>query len=389
MPDEFAQRLEALNVETGLEVMARAKKLEAAGRDIIHLEIGEPDFGTPENIAQAGIRAIQEGHTHYVPSAGIAGVRQAVAAFVEKESGHSVGADQVVITPGAKSIIFFVMMALLNDGDEVIVPDPGYPNYSLTASFLGGKVVPLALDAENGFDIDVDRLATIVTPRTKLLVLNSPQNPTGAIVSRESLQGIVELANKHGFYVLSDEIYSKMVYDGGFTSLFEIDGAMERGVLLDGHSKAYAMTGWRLGYGVMPADLAVVVARVLSNVNSCTAGFTQLAGVEALQGPQDSIAAMMKEFHARRDLVVDGLNAVDGLDCRVPQGAFYAFPSIKDTGMTSRAASDGLLNDAGVAVLSGAAFGDNGEGHIRISYATSTENLQAAIERIAAFFAAS
>lgn len=380
----FGKRMEALDKETSLEILARAKAMEADGREIIHLEIGEPDFETPDHIKQAGIKAVIDGYTHYGPAAGLPETREAIARFITDDRGVGVDREQVVVTPGGKPIIFFVMMALLEPGDEVIYPNPGFPNYEMTIEFLGAKAVAAPIREDNGFSIDVDHFEKLVTKNTKLCVLNSPHNPTGAVLSREVLGRIVEIATKNDFYILSDEIYSKLVYDGSHESVYSIPGAAERTILLDGHSKTYAMTGWRLGYGVMPRELVWSVSRLSENAISCTPAFTQKAGIEALQGPQDAVHDMRSEFRSRRDIIVEGLNQIPGFRCHKPVGAFYVFPNIEGTNLSSKAMADRLLNEAGVAVLSGTTFGRYGEGHIRMSYANSRENIQRAIDKIGA-----
>ncbi len=382
----FAERMNNLGTETAFEVNLRARALEAQGRDMIHLEIGEPDFDTPENIRRAAENALREGKTHYGPSAGLPEARAAFAEYVQKTRGTEVSADQVVITPGAKPIIFFSMLALLDAGDEVIYPNPGFPIYESMVDYLGAKRVPLLLSESNGFSLDPDHLASLITKRTKLLILNSPHNPTGGVLSREAVARLSELAVKHDFYVLSDEIYARIQYEGEPVSPYAYPGMRERTIVLDGHSKAYAMTGWRLGYGVMPKEMALKVAKLQTNSNSCTCSFTQIAGMEALRGPQDSVDAMVAEFRARRDLIVDGLSRVEGFRCHRPAGAFYVFPNITGTGMSSKEVENHLMEKAGVAVLAGTSFGSNGEGFVRLSYANSQANIRKAIERIAAAF---
>ena len=379
----IASRNEALDKETSLEILARARALEAEGREIIHMEIGEPDFATPENIVAAGVKALRDGYTHYGPSAGLPEARKAVARYISRDRGVEVDPGQVVITPGAKSIIFFTMLAIVEPGDEVIYPDPGFPNYEMTIDLLGARGVPLQLEEARGFSVDLDRFASLVSKRTKLCILNSPQNPTGGVFPRDFLEGVLELARKNDFFILSDEIYSKIVYDDAFVSLYSLPGAAERTILLDGHSKTYAMTGWRLGYGVMPREMVPVVGRIAGNSTSCTASFTQIAGIEALEGPQDSVSAMVEEFRARRDIIVEGLNKISGIRCHKPSGAFYVFPNIEGTNMSSKELANLLLTEAGVAVLSGTTFGANGEGHIRLSYANSQKNIRRAIDNIA------
>ncbi|MEE9270708.1 MAG: pyridoxal phosphate-dependent aminotransferase [Candidatus Krumholzibacteria bacterium] len=383
----FAKRLRALDKETSFEILARARALEAQGHEIIHLEIGEPDFDTPRHIRAAAIKAIDDGFTHYGPSPGLPEAREAIAEHIRLDRGVNVSGEQVVVTPGGKSLIFFSLMALIEPGDEVIYPNPGFPNYEMTIELLGGKPVPVPLQEEKGFSFDLDRFEELVTDRTRLCIVNSPHNPTGGVLPRELLEGIAGLAEKHDFYVLSDEIYSKIVYEASHASFYSIPGASDRTILLDGHSKTYAMTGWRLGYGIMPKDLAVQVARLAGNSTSCTCTFTQLAGIEALRGPQDAVKEMVAEFRARRDLVVDGLNQIPGFRCHKPAGAFYVFPNIEGTRMTSKELARVLMEKAGVAVLAGNTFGSFGEGFIRISYANSRDNLRKAVEQMGAALA--
>ena len=376
-----------LGTETAFEVFARAKALEAKGRDIVHLEIGEPDFDTPKNIVDAAMNAIGKGYTHYGPSAGLPEARAAIAEYVARTRGVAVDPLQVVITPGAKPIIFFTVLALLDPGDEVIYPDPGFPIYESMAQYVGAKRVPLPLKEENNFAFDPDQLESLITKKTRLVIINSPHNPTGGVLPKETIARLSELAVKHDFYVLSDEIYSRVIYDGAQNySPYSYPGMPERTIILDGHSKTYAMTGWRLGYGVFPKEMAARVAKLQTNSTSCTCSFTQIAGVEALQGPQDSVDAMLKEFKTRRDLVVDGLNQVKGFRCHRPSGAFYVFPNITGTGKTSKEVENYLMEEAGVAVLAGTSFGPQGEGFVRLSYANSQANLRKAIERIAGAF---
>jgi aspartate aminotransferase len=380
---ELAQRMSRLGTETAFEVLARARALEREGRDIIHLEIGEPDFDTPRNIVEAGAEALRNGATHYTPSAGIDALREAIAADESRRKGVGATPANVVVTPGGKPIMFFVMMALLDEGDGVIYPDPGFPIYESMASFLGAERIPIGfIESEGRFRWDVDTLLEKIGPRTKLLILNTPSNPVGCTIDASDLERIARAAVENDVFVLSDEIYNRIQYSGSFTSIATFPGMAERTCILDGFSKTFAMTGWRLGYGVMPEWMAAPVARLATNSNSCTATFTQLAGVEALTGPQESVDEMVAEFRRRRDLIVDGLNRIEGLRCAMPDGAFYAFPNIEGTGMRSKEAADFLLYDAGVALLSGTAFGSNGEGYLRLSYANSYENLEGALERI-------
>lgn len=381
---KFSERMNHLGTETAFEVLARARALEAQGREIIHLEIGEPDFDTPDNVKNAGIKAIQSGFTHYGPSAGLPEFRETIAHYISEHRGVSVDPQQVVVTPGGKPIIFFTALALVEPGDEVIYPNPGFPIYESMIDYIGARRVPLPLREKNAFAFDPDQLQSLVTPKTKLVIINSPQNPTGGLLPRETIARLCELAVKHDFYVLSDEIYSRIIYDGEHTTPYSFPGMPERTIILDGHSKTYAMTGWRLGYGIMPKEMAVKVAKLQTNSNSCTCTFTQMAGMEALRGAQDSVTAMVKEFRARRDLIVDGLNKIPGFRCHRPSGAFYVFPNITGTGKKSKEMENHLMNEAGVAVLAGTSFGAEGEGYIRLSYANSQENIRRALEKIAA-----
>lgn len=379
---KLAARMSRLGTETAFEVLVKAKALEAQGREIIHLEIGEPDFDTPVNIKYAAIKALAEGWTHYTPSAGIPELRETIAEEISKTRGIEVNPNQVVVTPGGKPIMFFAILALCEPGDEVVYPNPGFPIYESMINFTGATPVPIPLLMEKEFRFDIDEFRSLVSPKTKLIILNSPENPTGGVLTREDLEAIAEVAIENDAMVLSDEIYSRMVYEGEFASIASVPGMQERTIILDGFSKTYAMTGWRLGYGVMPEWLAEQIARLMVNSNSCTAAFTQWAGVEALRGPQDESERMMAAFKERRDVIVDGLNKIPGFRCLRPKGAFYVFPNIEGTGMSSREMQDYLLNEAGVACLSGTAFGKYGEGFLRFSYANSIENLQKALERI-------
>jgi aspartate/methionine/tyrosine aminotransferase len=375
--------MDRLGTETAFEVLARARALEAQGRDIIHLEIGEPDFDTPGNVVDAGSQALLGGATHYTPSAGLPALREAIARDQIARKGIEATPANVVVTPGGKPIMFYLMLALLDEGDEAIYPDPGFPIYESMVSFCGATRRPIGFIERDGrFAWDVDGLVEAVGPSTKLIVVNTPSNPVGCTISDEDLQRIADVAVENDVFVLSDEIYSRILYDGTFTSLATLPGMAERTCILDGFSKTYAMTGWRLGYGIMPEWLALQVSRLATNCNSCTATFTQLAGIEALEGEQDSVTAMVEEFRRRRDIIVQGLNAIEGIHCSVPEGAFYVFPNIKGTGMSSRELADLLLYEAGVAVLSGTSFGANGEGYVRISYANSVPNIERALDRI-------
>ncbi|MER3400008.1 MAG: aspartate aminotransferase [Thermoflexus sp.] len=378
----LAQRMSRLGTETAFEVLARAKALEAQGREIIHLEIGEPDFDTPAYIKAAAVRALEEGYTHYTPAAGIPALRQAIADYIRRTRGIPVGPENVVVVPGGKPIMFFAILALVEEGDEVIYPNPGFPIYESMIRFVGARPVPLRLRMENEFRVDVEELAALITPRTRMLILNSPANPTGGVLTREDLAAIAELCLRHDLVVLSDEIYSRILYEGEHISIASFPGMLERTIILDGFSKTYAMTGWRLGYGVMPEPLAEAVTRLMINSNSCTAAFTQMAGIAALTGPQDDVDRMVAAFRERREVIVEGLNRIPGFRCLKPKGAFYAFPNIEGTGMSSRQLAAYLLEEAGVAVLSGTAFGEYGEGFLRLSFANSVENIRRALERI-------
>lgn len=373
-----------LGTETAFEVLAKARALEAQGKNIIHLEIGEPDFDTPKNIIEAAKNALDKGFTHYGPSAGLLDVREAIAKTVMAERpGFTCTADEVVVTPGGKPIMFFLILSTVDEGDEVIYPNPGFPIYESMINFVGGKAVPLQLKEEKDFRFDINDLKKLITKKTRLLIINSPQNPTGGILTKEDIEEIAKLAIEHDFIVLSDEIYSKIVYDDFKPySILQIPGMKERTVLLDGFSKTFAMTGWRLGFGVMPAEMAKLVSKLQTNATSCTSSFTQEAGKEALLGDQSAVDAMVKEFKIRRDAIVDGLNKIPGFHCLKPKGSFYVMPNISGTGMTSQKMADFLLNEAGVACLSGTAFGKYGEGFIRFSYANSLENIKEALRRI-------
>lgn len=382
----FAQAMDRLGTETAFEVLARAKQLEAQGKDVVHLEIGEPDFDTPKNIVEAGKRALDEGYTHYGPSAGLPELREAVARHIGKDRGIQVEPAQVVVTPGGKPIMFYGMMALLDPGDEALYPNPGFPIYESVIKYLGAKPVPLVLRQENQFRLDLDELKDKLTSKTKLLILNTPQNPTGGVLPGEDLKAISEILEAYpNVWVLSDEIYSQLLYGEKHVSITTFGGMQERTVILDGFSKTYAMTGWRLGYGVMPEALATLVARLETNCNSCPAAFVQRAGVEALTGSQDAVEAMRLEFQKRRDHLVQGLNDIDGVECLLPGGAFYVFPSITGLGRPSPEVASRVLEEAGVACLSGTAFGAHGEGHLRFSYANSIENLNKALDRLHSF----
>jgi len=381
----LADRMQSLGTETAFDVLARARALEAQGRKVVHLEIGEPDFDTPSNIVQAAVTALQQGYTHYGPAAGLPELREAIAQRMATARGVKVDPGRIVVTPGAKPIMFFTILALVNPGDEVIYPDPGFPIYESMVGFVGGVKKPIRLREEREFRMDVAELKELITPRTRLVILNSPHNPTGSVLTRADLEAVAEVTQKTGTLVLADEIYSDLLYDSEHVSLASLPGMLDRMILLDGFSKTYAMTGWRMGYGVMRADLATHVARLMTNSNSCTASFTQVAGIEALRGPQSSVEAMCAEFKKRRDVMVAGLNQIKGFSCRLPKGAFYVFPNVKETGWPSKKLADALLDDAGVAALSGTAFGAFGEGYLRFSVANSIENIEKALDRVGAW----
>jgi aspartate/methionine/tyrosine aminotransferase len=376
--------MKSLGTETAFEVLAKARALEKQGKDIVHLEIGEPDFDTPRNIKDAAIKALNEGYTHYVPSAGIPELRQAIADYISKTRNLKVTPEEVVVTPGGKPIMFYTILALVNPGDEVLYPNPGFPIYESLINFVGAKPVPIPLEEKNDFSIDREYVKKMITKKTKLIILNSPENPTGGVLSREDLKVVADsISGRNDAFVLSDEIYSRIIYEGKHESITAFPGMKDKTILLDGFSKTYAMTGWRLGYGVMHKDLALKVAQLMTNSNSCTSAFTQMAGVEALTGPQNEAERMVSEFKKRREVIVDGLNKIKGITCKKPRGAFYVFPNIEGTGMDCRKLGEHLLNNAGVAVLPGTSFGKYGEGHLRLSFANSVENIKKALERIA------
>jgi len=385
----FAERMDRLGTEGAFEVLARARRLEAAGQHIVHLEIGEPDFATPDNITEAAVAAMNAGYTHYTPAGGIMEARESVAGFVSRRLGIDVDPTEVVLVPGSKNVLLFVLLACVEPGDEVIYPDPGYPIYHSLANFVGGVPVPVRLREERDFRMDLDELASLVTPRTRLLILNSPQNPTGGVLTREDVAFVARLAVEHDLIVLSDEIYSQIVYGPEHVSVLVEPGMKERTVLMDGMSKAYAMCGWRLGYGIAPRELAASMEALMINTSSCAAAFTQMAVIEALESPESEAAVrrMVDQFRARRDLVVEGLNAMPGVRCRVPQGAFYAFPNVRDTGLDEHELADGLLERAGVALLPGTAFGAAGAGFLRLAYTQAEADLRLGLERMGAYLA--
>jgi aspartate aminotransferase len=378
----LANRMSRLGTETAFEVLNKARALERQGRDIVHLEIGEPDFDTPANVVEAAVGALHKGWTHYGPSAGLPELRQAIADYVSRTRGVPVSTEEVVVVPGGKPIIFFSVLALADVGDEVIYPNPGFPIYESMINYVGARAVPIQLREERDFGLDVKELTSLINGRTRLIILNSPQNPTGGVLSRKDIHEIADAIGDRNIMVLSDEIYSRLIFAGEHFSIMSMPGFKERTILLDGFSKTYAMTGWRMGYGVMRADLAAHMTRLMTNSNSCTASFTQIAGVEALRGDQSSVDRMRDEFKRRRDAFVAGLNKIKGFSCRMPKGAFYAFPNVSATGWPSKKLANALLEEAGVACLSGTAFGDFGEGYLRFSVANSLENLKKALERI-------
>ena len=381
----LAQRMSRLGTETAFEVLVKAKALEAQGRDIVHLEIGEPDFDTPTNIVDAAVDALHKGFTHYGPSAGLPDLRKAIADEVGVSRRTKVSPDEVVVVPGGKPIMFFTLLALAEEGDEVIYPNPGFPIYESMINFLGAKAVPIRLREELDFRLDTKELKGLINDRTKLIILNSPHNPTGGVLTKEDVAEIAEMIAGRNVMVLSDEIYGRLIFEGSHHSLFSYDDLRDRVILLDGFSKTWAMTGWRMGYGVMRVDLAQHIARLMTNSNSCTASFTQMAGIEAIRGPQGSVEVMKAEFQKRRDYFAERVNRIKGFSCRVPKGAFYMFPNITGTGWKSKPLADALLDEAGVAALSGTAFGAYGEGYLRFSIANSLENIGKALDRVEAW----
>ena len=387
---KFTQRMSRIGTEGAFEVLARAKALEKHGMRVVHLEIGEPDFPTPDNIIEAAIGALRSDYTHYTPAGGIGEVRETVAGFVSKRLGVEVEPGEVVLVPGSKNVLLFTLLACVEPGDEVILPDPGYPVYSSLVSFIEAKPVPIRLREDRGFRMDLEELASLVTDKTRLLIVNTPQNPTGGVLTKEDVEFISRLAQERDLLVLSDEIYSQIVYDGfQHTSLLSQPGMKERTVLLDGMSKAYAMCGWRLGYGVAPRELAASMETLMINSSSCAAAFTQMAAIEALTSADSerAVARMVAEFRSRRDIMVDGLNAISGVTCVKPEGAFYAFPNISQTGLDEQDLANRLLNQVGVAVLPGTAFGEGGRGYLRLAYTNSEDNIREALTRVGDFIA--
>jgi aspartate/methionine/tyrosine aminotransferase len=381
MTMKLAERMSRIGTETAFEAAARARALEATGRSVIHLEIGEPDFDTPANIREAAKRALDRGATHYSPTVGIPELRAAIATDATARKGFGVSPDRVVVVPGGKPVMFFAILALVNEGDEVIYPDPGFPIYESMANYVGAVAVPCPIRQENGFRLDPAELASLVTARTKLVIINSPANPTGGVSTRQDLERIAAVAREHDLTVLADEIYGRTLYEGEHVSIASLPGMAERTIVLDGFSKTYAMTGWRLGYAIVPEALVTPFSRLIVNSVSCTNAATQWAGVEALTGPQDAVEAMVAEFKARRDIIVDGLNSIPGITCLRPSGAFYVFPDISATGLTGAELADRLLNEGGVSALAGTAFGHVSVHHLRFSYANSRENIVEAVRR--------
>ena len=383
-----ASRMQTIGTESAFEVTARARALQAEGRDVIFLQIGEPDFDTPENVREAAKRALDAGETHYAPFAGIPALREAIADDATARKGFPVTPDRVFVTVGGKGVMLYAILGLIDPGDEAIVPDPGYPIYESLVRFIGGTPVPIPIRMEHDFRLDVDELASLITPRTRMIVINSPANPTGGVLTQGDLERIAELAQRHDLVVLTDEIYGRIIYDGvEHVSIASLPGMADRTIVLDGFSKTFAMTGWRLGYAIVPPSLVGMYGQLIINTISCAPTFAQVGAVEALRGPQGPVDAMVEEFRARRDLIVDGLNAIPGVRCLRPSGAFYAFPDISGTGLTGAELADRLLQEAGVCVLAGTAFGGVGRDHVRISYANSRENLALALERIGQFVA--
>ncbi|WP_446898464.1 pyridoxal phosphate-dependent aminotransferase [Clostridium sp. LBM24168] len=381
--NKFSNRMDRLGTESAFEVLSRAKQLEGRGIDVVHFEIGEPDFDTPGNIIEAAKRALDSGYTHYSPAQGYLPLRETIVDYTKKYKNVDTNQEEVVVVPGGKPIIFYTILSLVNPGDEVICPNPGFPIYESMINFVGGIAVPLNIREENNFRLDVDELKSKITSRTKLLIINSPANPTGGVLTKEDINSIAQTLKGRNIYVLSDEIYTRINYGNiPSKSIASIPYMKDWTIILDGFSKTYAMTGWRLGYGIMNSELAQKVTDLMINSNSCVAGFTQIAGIEALTGPQDEADRMVEELKERRKVIVDGLNSIKGMSCKKPEGAFYVFPNIKSTGMKSSELADYLLNEAGVAALSGTSFGSCGEGYLRLSYANSIDKIEEGLERI-------
>ncbi|MEW5820278.1 MAG: pyridoxal phosphate-dependent aminotransferase [Cyanobacteriota bacterium] len=383
LQDKLAARMSRLGTETAFEVLAKAKALEAKGKHIVHLEIGEPDFDTPKNIVEAAKKALDDGYTHYNPSAGLPEFRDVIAETVSRTHGIKVKRENVVVTPGAKPIMWYTILALCEEGDEVLYPNPGFPIYESVINFTGATPVPIQLKEEKEFVFDIEDFKSKISEKTKLVILNSPQNPTGGVLEEEDLKQIAKIAKEHSFMILTDEVYKEILYDGNkFHSIASDPELQDRVIILDGFSKSYAMTGWRMGYGVMREDLVTLIAKLETNSDSCTCTFNQRACIEALTGPQDDVRQMVAEFEKRRNVIVKGLNEIPGITCRNPKGAFYVFPNITGTGKTAEWLADYLLNEAGVACLAGTCFGKFGTGYLRFSYANSVANIETALERI-------
>ena len=381
---KLAKRMERLGTETAFDVLVKAKALEAQGRNVVHLEIGEPNFDTPKNICDAAVKAIRDGYTHYGPAAGLPELREAIAKYISESRGIEVSIDEIAVTPGAKPIMFFGILSCVDEGDEVIYPNPGFPIYESVINFVGAKPVPVPLREEVDFRFDLDALRDSVSDKTRMIIINSPQNPTGGFLLKSDLEAIAELAIENDIIIMSDEVYSQIIYDEAkHESIAALPGMKERTIIIEGHSKTYAMTGWRLGYGVMPADLAAQIAKLMVNSNSCTAAMVQMAGLEALTGPQDEVGKMVAELKSRRDAIVSGLNAIEGITCKNPLGAFYVFPNVTAMPMSSDDFAEHLLQKYAVATLSGTAFGEYGDGYLRLSYAGSMESIKEGLKRIA------
>ena len=379
---KLSSRQSRLGTETAFETLAKAKKLEAQGKNIVHLEIGEPDFDSPSYVIDAAKDALDQGFTHYGPSAGQPELRNAIAIHQGEFNGYSISPENVIVTPGGKPVMFFSLLALIEEGDEVIYPNPGFPIYESMINYSGGKPIPMKLEESKDFNANIDDLRKLVTDKTKLMIINSPNNPCGSVTTKDDLEQIAEIAIENNIIVLSDEIYKDMYYEGEHYSITKFDGMKERTIILDGFSKSYAMTGWRLGYGIFPDFLVEDITKLMTNSVSCTSVFSQMAAIAALEGSREFTINMMEKFKIRRDIIVNGLNSIEGISCRTPLGAFYAFPNISGTGMSSSNFADIALNEYGVALLSGTAFGEYGDNYIRISFANSEENLVKAIDRL-------
>ena len=379
---KLSSRQKRLGTETAFETLAKAKKLEAQGKNVIHLEIGEPDFDSPKHVVTAAKKALDEGFTHYGPSAGQPELREAIAVHQGEVNGYKISSDRVIVTPGAKPVMFFSILALIERGDEVIYPNPGFPIYESMINYVGGTAVPMKLEESKNFNANIDDLKKLINDKTKMIIINTPNNPCGSVTQIEDLEQIAKIAVENDIIVLSDEIYKDMYYQGEHYSITKFKGMKERTIILDGFSKSYAMTGWRLGYGIFPEFMIDDITKLMTNSVSCTSVFSQMAAIAALEGPKDFTLNMMEKFKIRRDIVVDGLNSIDGINCKTPLGAFYAFPNISGTGLSSSDFADIALDNYGVALLSGTAFGDYGDNYIRISFANSDDNLREAIDRL-------